>query len=166
MSSLAPNTRLGSLVVIGLIAFATIAGAWIFQAYGIMPCELCLKQRFAYYAAAPLAGLLAVLQARRGGGPLVTVGLVALALIFFANAILGIYHSGVEAALWAGPDSCTGAIKGSPKVGDLLKEMATVKVVACDEVQLRILKLSLANWNVLICAGLAALAGRAARQPN
>jgi disulfide bond formation protein DsbB len=164
MKGLAPQTRLDSLIVIAVLAFATIAGAWIFQAYGIEPCELCLKQRLAYYAGVPLAGLLAAMQARRGGA-IVTAGLVALALIFIANTILGIYHSGVEAAWWAGPEACTGVVTGSPNVADLLKEMQTAKVVRCDEVQLRILGLSLANWNVLVSGGLAALAGRATRLP-
>ena len=158
-----PDTRLKSLTVIAIIAFAAIAGAWIFQAYGIVPCELCLKQRFAYYAGVPLAVALAFAQSRRGGS-LVTIGLIALALIFIATAILGVYHSGVEWALWQGPTDCTGVIKGSPNVADLLNEIQTTKVVRCDEVQLRILWLSLANWNVLISAALAALAGRAARQ--
>ena len=163
MNRLLPQNRLDSLIAIGIIAFATIAGAWYYQLNGIEPCELCLKQRFADYAGAPVAGLLALAQSRRGGS-LVTAGLIALALIFAANAMLGVYHSGVEWGLWPGPDSCTGAIKGSPDVGNLLKEMAA-RYVRCDEVQLRILALSLANWNVLISAGLAALAGRATRLP-
>jgi disulfide bond formation protein DsbB len=164
MKSLLPDTRFKSLVAIAIVAFATISGAWIFQANGIAPCELCLKQRFAYYAAVPLAALLAGLQGRRGGS-IVAAGLAALALIFVANAMLGIYHSGVEAMLWAGPEACTGSLKGSPNVADLLKEIQTTKVVRCDEVQVRILGLTLANWNVLISAALAALAARAVRQP-
>ena len=164
MNRLLPRTRLDSLIAIGVIAFAAVAGAWYYQLNGIEPCELCLKQRFAYYAGAPLAGLLALTQSRRGGS-LVTAGLIALALIFAANAILGVYHSGVEWGFWPGPVACTGAINGSPNVNDLLKEMATTRVVRCDEVQLRIFTLSLANWSVLISAGLAALAGRATRLP-
>ena len=163
MNRLLPKTRLDSLIAIGVIAFATIAGAWYYQFNGIEPCELCLKQRFAYYAGAPLAGLLAWMQQRRGSS-LVTAGLIALALIFAANGILGIYHSGVEWGFWPGPDSCTGAIKGSPDVGNLLKEMSA-RYVRCDEVQLRILALSLANWNVVISTGLAALSARGARLP-
>ena len=159
---LLPQTRRDSLILIAALAFATIAGAWIFQAYGIEPCELCLKQRFAYYAGVPLAALLALAESRRGRS-IVTAGLVALAVIFFANAIFGLYHSGVEAGWWAGPEACTGVIGGSPNVADLLKEMQTAKVVRCDEVQLRIAALSLANWNVLISAALTALAARATR---
>ena len=43
------------------------------------------------------------------------------------------------------------------KAGDLLNQLKTIKVVRCDEVQIRILGLSLANYNVLICAALAAI---------
>ena len=50
----------------------------------------------------------------------------------------------------------------APKVADFLKELQHIKVVRCDEVQIRILGLSLANWNVVISAALAALAARAA----
>ena len=42
--------------------------------------------------------------------------------------------------------------------GDLLQQLQTVRVVRCDEVSLRVLGLSLANWNVFISAALAALA--------
>ena len=93
---------------------------------------------------------------------IVTAGLIGLALIFAFNAALGVYHSGVEWALWKGPQDCTGSISGAPNVADFLKELQHVKVVRCDEVQLRIFWLSLANWNVLISAALAALAARAA----
>ena len=40
-----------------LIAAATIAGAWIFQAMGYVPCELCLKERIPYYVGIALAAL-------------------------------------------------------------------------------------------------------------
>jgi disulfide bond formation protein DsbB len=39
--------------------------------------------------------------------------------------------------------------------------LETVKVVRCDEVSLRVFGLSLANWNILISAAIAALAARA-----
>jgi disulfide bond formation protein DsbB len=92
----------------------------------------------------------------------VTPGLIGLALIFAANAALGIYHSGVEWGAWPGPEDCTGVVAGAPKVADFLNQLQHIKVVRCDEVQIRIIGLSLANWNVVISAALAALAGRAA----
>lgn len=157
-----PDTQLESAMLIGAVAVATLAGAWIFQAFGIVPCELCLKERIAYYGAVPLAAVVAYATAGRARAVVVAPGLIGLALIFAVNAGLGIYHSGVEWGVWKGPEDCAGVIAGAPKVADFLNQLQHIKVVRCDEVQIRVLGLSLANWNVVISAALAALAGRAA----
>ena len=156
------DTQRGSAALIGLAAAATLVGAWIFQAFGIVPCELCLKERIAYYGAVPLAAIVAYAVSGRARSAVVLPGLIGLALIFAVNAGLGVYHSGVEWGIWKGPDDCTGVVAGAPKVADFLNQLQHIKVVRCDEVQIRILGLSLANWNVLISAALAAFAARAA----
>src|ERR1700722_20048088 len=52
-------------LAITAVAAATLAGAWFFQlVLDILPCELCLEQRYAYYLAIPLAALTAL----AGGG--------------------------------------------------------------------------------------------------
>ena len=81
-----------------------------------------------------------------------------LALIFAASAIFGAYHAGVEWGFWPGPTECTGALQRAASVTDFLKQLESVKVVRCDSAALRILGLSLAGWNAVISAGLAALA--------
>jgi disulfide bond formation protein DsbB len=45
------------------LAVATIAGAFIFQALGYAPCELCLKERLPYYAGIAVAALALVFVA-------------------------------------------------------------------------------------------------------
>ncbi|HXW19240.1 MAG TPA: disulfide bond formation protein B [Roseiarcus sp.] len=157
----APDRRYDIALVIAIAAAATIVGALIFQAFGYEPCELCLKQRYAYYGGVPLAAVVAY-AARGPARGVVFAGMVALALIFAANAVLGVYHAGVEWRWWAGPSGCTGVIAGPPNVADLVKELEHTKVVACDEAQLRILGLSLAGWSALISAALCALALRGA----
>jgi disulfide bond formation protein DsbB len=141
-----------ALVVLAL-AFATIAGAWIYQSLGYLPCDLCYEQRYAYYVGVPLAALAVAFapSARK----FVALLFVALALIFAANVVLAIYHSGVEMKLWQGPTACTGAAVGGG--GDLLAEIDKVKVVRCDDVGLRVFGLTLANWNVFISAALTGL---------
>jgi disulfide bond formation protein DsbB len=52
---------------------------------------------------------------------------------------------------------------GSLNVNDLVNSLNSVKVVRCDEVQLRIAGLSLAGWNVAASAVLAVYAAVAAR---
>ncbi|HEY4924323.1 MAG TPA: disulfide bond formation protein B [Roseiarcus sp.] len=166
VNAVSPDTRGKSAALIGAVAAAALAGAWIFQGFGIVPCELCLKQRIAYYGAVPLAAIVAYAATSSRAQSIVVSGLIGLALIFAVNAGLGIYHSGVEWAFWKGPDDCTGAIAGAPQVADFLKELQHIKVVRCDEVQIRILGLSLANWNVVISAALCALAARGATLRN
>jgi disulfide bond formation protein DsbB len=156
-ASLSP--ALTAALLVTLIAAATIAGAWFFQlVLGIVPCPLCLEQRYAYYLAIPL-GLLIVLAAKSGAPrPLLLVGLAILALAALANAGLGTYHSGVEWGFWKGPTDCSGPVINLGSAADLLSKLDTVKVVRCDEVQWRFLGLSLAGYNVLISLLMAAIA--------
>ncbi|MCK1385600.1 disulfide bond formation protein B [Bradyrhizobium sp. 21] len=146
-------------LLVTLIAAATIAGAWFFQlVLGIVPCPLCLEQRYAYYLAIPL-GLLIALAARGGAPrPLLLAGLAILALASLANAGLGTYHAGVEWGFWKGPTDCSGPVVNLGSATDLLSRLDSVKVVRCDEVQWRFLGLSLAGYNLLISLLMAAIA--------
>ncbi|MBV1701041.1 MAG: disulfide bond formation protein B [Hyphomicrobiales bacterium] len=150
-------------IVIFLVAFATIAGAWIYQANGYAPCELCLKERIPYYIGVPLAALVFGLASRGAG--LARAGLWALALLFVFSSAFGIYHTGVEHHLWAGPTACTGDFHAANSMAGFMQQLQTVKVVRCDVVSVRVFGLSMALWNAIISAGLAVLAVLAARQP-
>jgi disulfide bond formation protein DsbB len=141
------------------IAAATLAGAWYMQlVWGLAPCELCLKQRYAYYAIVPLGLLVALLASRGASRPLLVAGLVLATLFALGNAGLGVYHSGVEWGFWQGPTECTGPVGNFGSAGSLLEQLDKVKVVRCDEVQFRFLGLSLAGYNVLISLMMAAIA--------
>lgn len=140
------------------IAFATIAGAWIFEAAGYLPCELCLQQRWAYYAGVPIAAA-TTLVAWKGPPGLTRVLLLVLALIFLASTVFGVYHAGVEWKFWDGPAGCTGTVaQKAGSMDDFMKQLRTTKVVRCDEVAIRIFGLSLAGWNAVISAAMAAIA--------
>jgi disulfide bond formation protein DsbB len=141
-----------------LISTATIAGAWIFQAFGIAPCELCLSERIPYYIGVPLAALTLVF-ALRESKTLMLMGFIALFLIFAFSAGFGIYHAGVEWHFWEGPTACTGStMTKATSMQDFMNQLRTVKVVRCDAVAIRILGLSLAGWNAVISAVLAVVA--------
>ena len=155
----ATSPALAASLAVALTAAATIAGAWFFQlVLGIVPCPLCLEQRYAYYLVIPL-GLLIALAARSGAPkPLLLAGLAILVLASLANAGLGTYHAGVEWGFWKGPTDCSGPVVNLGSATDLLSRLDTVKVVRCDEVQWRFLGLSLAGYNVLISLLMAAIA--------
>lgn len=139
------------------VSLAAIGGAWAYEALGYLPCELCYKERVPYYAAfglAPLAGF----AARRGRARPMRGLFLVLALLFAGNAALSVYHSGVERKIFAGPSDCSGALNTASSVDEFIKQLKTTKVVRCDEPGLFVFGLTLANWNVLISAALAALA--------
>jgi disulfide bond formation protein DsbB len=138
------------------VTLATIVGAWIFEYAGYLPCELCLKQRFAYYAVVPLSLIVASIGANNP--PVLRYGLWLLALIMLGSCIFGLYHAGVEWKFWQGPTTCTGGGDFTKGLPDLTK-----KAVMCDQPAIRILGLSLAGWNAVISAATSWLAFAKAR---
>ncbi len=161
---LPPSQRLRALLIL-VAALATLAAVWILQGLGYAPCELCLTERYAFYAGAPIVALTAALASRSAHGPARAL-FALLALIFLANAFLAGYHVGVEEHWWPGPTACTGSLSGTVNVNDLMKALNSTRVVNCDEVQLRILGLSLAGWDVVASLALAIYAALAARLPH
>ena len=148
-----PNTAL----LIAAALFIIIVGAWIFELAGYLPCELCLKQRWAYYAGIPFALFLGVTKPTW-----IKPGLYLVALVLTANALFGVYHAGVEWKFWQGPTSCTGGDL-TAGLSDGLPDLSKPGVM-CDQPAIRILGLSLAGWNAVICAALATIAFRGARK--
>jgi disulfide bond formation protein DsbB len=154
------STTLTAALLVLVVAAATIAGAWFFQlVMGLQPCPMCLQQRYAYYAIIPLSVPVALGAAKGAPRPVLIAGLVVIALVAAGNSAFGVYHSGVEWKFWQGPTDCTGPLVDFGKAGSLLEQLDKVKVVRCDEVQWRLLGLSLAGYNALISALMVVIAG-------
>ena len=148
-----PREAAGLILV---VALATIVGALVFEhVFGLQPCPLCLRQRYPYYAAMPLALAITLFPDRK----LARAGLGLLAALFVVSAGLGLHHVGVEWGWWAGPTDCAGApTPPAGGMGEFLNQLQTTRVVSCTEAAWRFLGLSLAGWNVLISLGLVGLA--------
>jgi disulfide bond formation protein DsbB len=153
------------IAVVTLASAALIAGAWWFElVVGLLPCKLCLQQRWPHYAAMAVGA--AALAAAFAGLRLERVALAILAVLFVASAGLGTYHAGVEWGWFAGPNDCGGA--PAPTAGstaDFLRQLQTTRVVSCSEAAWRFAGLSLAGWNALASLALAALSLAALRGP-
>jgi disulfide bond formation protein DsbB len=157
-------TPRGAALFIAAAAALTLAGAWYFElVLRLAPCPLCLDQRIAYYLAVP-AALAVALFASRGAVSRETRGaLLVLAVVFAFNALLGVYHAGVEWKWWPGPKTCAGAVPLAP-ASDILSALRQPQpFVACDEAPWRLLGISLAGYNALISAALALVALQASR---
>lgn len=142
----------GIAFVLGL---ATIAGAWGSQLIGgLVPCELCLEQRLAYYWGLPIL-LLVLLTWNRLPLTVWYIAMAIVAAIFVWGTYMGAFHAGVEWGFWPGPTACTGV--GGPMDFNALNNLNDAHVIGCDVVQFRFLGISLAGYNALISAGIVVL---------
>ncbi|WP_341895721.1 disulfide bond formation protein B [Ferrovibrio terrae] len=156
MDSLLKPDRSGLLVA--LAAGGTLALVLIAQyGFGLPPCEMCHWQRWPHIAALVLG--LAALALPRWRAPL--LGLAALS--FTITGGIGVFHAGVEWKWWQGLTSCS-STSTATTLEDLRAQLMAAPVVRCDEAAIRVLGLSMAGWNALWSAALAAFALLAARR--
>ena len=152
------NAPLAAALVVAIAGALTIAGAWFFElVIKLNPCPLCLEQRWPYYVGIPLALIVVLAVWRRVPRPIVVGGLLALTAVMAWGAYLGVFHAGIEWGLWTGPQQCSGTPQFGP-ASDFLKRLQTANPVRCDEAAWRFLGISLAGYNALISAALAAVA--------
>jgi disulfide bond formation protein DsbB len=142
---------------------AALAVAHASQAFGgLAPCELCLKQREVYWVAMVIAAVGLGAPYTRWPQGFRRAVCALLAAVFLFGAGLAAYHAGVEWKLWPGPATCTGA--GTVSVADMAAILKGARLAApmCDKPAIVILGLSMAGWNALASAALAALSLAAA----
>ena len=130
-----------------------LAGAFIFQFLGYLPCAMCLWQRWPH-AAAVVIGLVALAVPGRA---LPWLGALAAA----TTSAIGVFHAGVEQGWWPGPSSCTGG-GGGALTGDLLSTDGP-RLIMCDQISWQMLGISMAGWNAILSAVLVILWIAAAR---
>ena len=132
---------------------ALLTGALGSQYIGhLVPCEMCLWQRWPLYGAVALA-LVALVLSGTGASRLLTV---FAGFFILASGIIAVKHVGVERHWWAGPAHCTApAIQG----GDVLRQILAAPLVQCDVPQWTLFGISLAGFNALfsLAGGLAVL---------
>ena len=135
-----------------LVPCALLGGALLSQYVGgLVPCEMCMWQRWPHLAAICLA-FIAILLALRGG-PRAARAFVALAaLAVILSGAIGVFHAGVEYHWWRGPAACTApAFSGSAQ--DVLAQIMAAPVIRCDAPQWTLFGVSLAGFNAIFSIG-------------
>ncbi len=138
-------------------ALLMLAAAHAFETFGrMLPCTLCLKQREIYWLAAAIAAAGIVARFTPADRPVVRFVNVALAAVFLFEAAMAGYHAGVEWKWWPGPAACSGGATVSAADLAALLHGGPRAPPACDKPAWVFLGLSMAGWNFLAAAGLAA----------
>jgi disulfide bond formation protein DsbB len=130
-----------------LAASAVVLGAALASQHwgGLVPCELCLSQRWPWGAAIVISFIATMVGSRPG---LSWVALL-LAAVFVASIGLAFYHVGVEQHWFAGPAACSGAGTAADTVDALKAQILRQQPVRCDEPAWSLWGVSLAGWNLL-----------------
>ncbi len=153
-----------------LLAAAFALGLALASEYwgGLLPCSLCLLERWPYRIVILFAAL-AVIVPRRAIAPLLWL----IVLVLLADMAVAIIHVGVEQHLWQNPIGECAAPHVTGSVADRLLQLSSRPPQPCDRASYLIpfLPVSMAAMNALYTAGLAAvitlyLLGRHLLQPN
>lgn len=148
-----PRLRL-ALVLAALASAAVLGSAVASEVWGgLVPCALCLVERWSWYAAIAI-GLLGALLSRVSA----RIALALLVLIMLAGAGVGGTHVGVEAGWWKSPlPACAVPRFGSGTIAERLARMPDKPSKPCDEPAYLVpgLPVSMAMMNLLASLGLA-----------
>lgn len=148
------------LSMVSAIAALALISAFSAEAFfGLEPCPLCIYQRWPF-AIVILLGLLG-LAGRKYKPVMGSLAVAGSAIAMLANSGIAFYHTGVEQKWWLS------AVEGCavPNFGDtpqsILENILSAPTARCDEIawQDPILGLSMANYNIVLCLGLAVFCG-------
>jgi disulfide bond formation protein DsbB len=141
-----PRMRL-TLILSVLVAAAALGIASVSEHYGLVPCALCLVERWPYRAIIAV-GVLGLVLPRAWAWNCVYL----MVPIGLAAAAAALVHVGVEQAWWPSPlPECMAPSFGGGTIAERLARMPLVPSKPCDEPTFLIpgLKVSMAAMNLI-----------------
>ncbi|MDX1402117.1 MAG: disulfide bond formation protein B [Kiloniellales bacterium] len=134
--------------VIVLLCVGAFAAAFTAEyVFGLLPCVLCIYQRYAY-AAALAAGLAGLAVARNRS--LHRLSLLAAGASFLMGSAIAGFHVGVEFKWWRGTDGCHAPeLDPSLSIDEMKALLLDQPFVACDEIPWELFGISIAGYNFL-----------------
>lgn len=143
-------------LAVALASAALLIGALLFQYVGgLAPCPLCVWQRWPH-GAVILLGVAAFAWPKATRLLLFAAGAAAA-----ASAGIGVYHVGVEQGWFQATASC-GATGTATNLAELRQQILTAPTARCTDVPWALFGISLAGYNALFSAALAAASWRLA----
>jgi disulfide bond formation protein DsbB len=146
-----------------LVPVALLAGALGSQFLGgLVPCEMCMWQRWPHYAAVLVAGASFFIRHR----PTQMLFVLFAAVLIALSGAIGIFHAGTEYKWWEGITACTARAHGANPM-DMLNDALRRPLIRCDVPQWTLFGVSLAGFNAIFSlAAAAAVFAFAVRRPR
>ena len=116
---------------------------------GLVPCEMCVWQRWPHLGAIT-AAMVAI--GLRGNPPMSAVFTVLAALAIATSGAIGVFHAGVEYGWWQGMTSCTSTVRVATGQSTL-ETIMSATLVRCDVAPWELFGISLAGYNAIFSLG-------------
>jgi len=132
--------------IIILISIVVLISVHVIEFWGFEACDLCLKQRWAWYLTLIIAifSYFITINYRNLGN----IFLYIVSIILFCNAIFAAWHAGIEWGFWPGLETCNSNVEFDSN--NLIESLKGSSVAVCNNASFRILGISLAGYNFII----------------
>ena len=135
------------LKLTGLIATFCLIIAFIAQyGQGILPCPLCLYERY-FYGALAFFGILTFFR-------FFPLTFTFTGVVLIGGLALSIYHLGVEGHWWQASSACVGTTILAGNFDDFEAQFMKKSVARCDQATWVVFGLSATIWNLILFTSL------------
>ena len=133
-------------VIVLLISSAAILSALIAEyVFDILPCQMCLYQRYSYYCIILLSLIYIILKKF----PLNWYYWIST-LFFAIGLFFSVWHVGIEQKILPSLTGCASKIQASQSLTELKDQILNQNIVACDEITWSFMGFSAATLNSLL----------------
>jgi disulfide bond formation protein DsbB len=140
------------LMMLAAISIAALTAALISQyVFGLLPCELCLYQRIPY-AIVILLAVLGVWATKKMDAKYGAFNIFLCGIALLINSGIAFYHVGVEEAWWT--SGCSVGNLSELSTDALMASIKSAPAVSCSAKPWDLFGISMAGYNVMLCAGL------------
>tara|TARA_Y100000590_G_scaffold469701_1_gene659178 strand:+ start:5714 stop:6193 length:480 start_codon:yes stop_codon:yes gene_type:complete len=134
------------ILIIFIIALIAIAVALIAENFfDMLPCEMCLYQRYTYYILIILSMIFLLLKKYNSQ----TFYLLA-ELILIIGLIISLWHFGIENSWLQGPSGCSSSIANMSGISELRQQILNAPIINCNEINWSVLGISITVYNAIL----------------
>ena len=134
------------MAIILILSSGAIISALIAEHFfNLSPCQMCLKQRYPYYAIILIIIFFVLLRQTKNILLFILNEFAILYGLFYA-----IWHVGIEQKLLPGLTSCSGTLSNTNSIQNLKEQIINQSITNCNDISWVILGLSAATINSIL----------------
>ena len=133
------------IIVLLISSIASISALIAQYLFNILPCQMCLYQRYPYY----FIILFSIIYIITKKIPLVLYYWIS-SFTFAIELFFSVWHMGIEQKLLPGLSGCSGIINNSQSLTNLKEQILNQNITTCDEITWSFMGLSAATINSIL----------------